>query len=121
MVHAKGALAQHDRLDALVGAMAYYVEHMARDTHLAALDTKPESSTSGLRSSSSMRWASMAHRPGGSLPLSCTVETKDPRCREQKGSPLPPWAALIICKPQPWEVSYRVDPSDGAVRLEDDL
>lgn len=40
MVHAKGALALDDRLDALVGAMAYYVEHMARDTHMAALDHK---------------------------------------------------------------------------------
>ena len=41
MVHAKGALAQDDRLDALAGAVTYYVAHMARDTHMAALDHKP--------------------------------------------------------------------------------
>ena len=40
MVRAKGALAQDDRLDALAGAVSYFVEHMARDTHMAALDHK---------------------------------------------------------------------------------
>lgn len=38
MVRAKGALAQDDRIDALAGAVAYWVRHMSRDTERAALD-----------------------------------------------------------------------------------
>jgi hypothetical protein len=40
VVRAKGALAQDNRLDALAGAVSYYVDHMARDTHMAVLDHK---------------------------------------------------------------------------------
>lgn len=40
MVRQKGALSQDDRLDALAGAVAYWMEHLARDTERAALDHK---------------------------------------------------------------------------------
>jgi hypothetical protein len=40
MVRAKSALAQDDGLDTLAGAVAFCVEHMARDAQLAALDHK---------------------------------------------------------------------------------
>jgi hypothetical protein len=40
MVREKGALAQDDRLDALAGAVAYWTDHLARNTHQAVLDHK---------------------------------------------------------------------------------
>ena len=40
MVRAKGALAQDDRIDALAGAVSYWVAHLSRDTELAALEHK---------------------------------------------------------------------------------
>lgn len=38
MVRAKGALAQDDRIDALAGAVAYWVEQLSRDTEQASVD-----------------------------------------------------------------------------------
>jgi hypothetical protein len=40
MVRAKGALSQDDRIDALAGAVSYWVAHLSRDTELAALEHK---------------------------------------------------------------------------------
>jgi hypothetical protein len=77
MVRAKGALAQDDRIDALAGAVAHWVRHLARDTDKAALDYKDGlldkelerfmAHALGGNASPGRRWASSAARKAGGV------------------------------------------------------
>jgi hypothetical protein len=89
MVHAKGALAQHDRLDALVGAMAYYVEHIARDTHMAALDHKAREFDKQLEKLIKHAMGQHATPPRRFASAIITVEIRDPRSGTKRVSPSP--------------------------------
>ena len=95
MVHAKGALAQDDRLDALAGAVTYYVAHMARDTHMAALDHKPREFDKQLEKFIKHGMGQHGIPPTRFASAIMRCENKRPsRVRNLKGLPSS-WAALI--------------------------
>ena len=84
-----------DRLDALAGAVTYYVARMARDTHMAALDRKPREFDKQLEKFIKHAMGRHGIPPTRFASAIIRCENKRPsRVRNLKGLPSP-WAALI--------------------------